>query len=59
SWHATPDVVAAAIVRGIERRASRVNAVPWQTAATVLAEWLPGVADRAMASFVTPPKEQQ
>lgn len=59
SWHATPNAVAAAILRGIERRASRVNAVPWQTAATVLAEWLPGVADRAMASFVTPPKEQQ
>ncbi len=59
SWHATPDVVATAILRGIERRASRVNAVPWQTAATVFAEWLPGIADRAMASFVTPPKEQQ
>ena len=59
SWHATPDAVATAILRGIERRASRVNAVPWQTAATVFAEWLPGIADRAMASFVTPPKEQQ
>jgi len=54
-WHAKPDRVAAAILRGIERRASRVNAVPWQTAATVLAEWLPSLADRAMSSFVTPP----
>jgi len=55
-WHAKPDSVAAAILRGIERRAARVNAVPWQTATTVLAEWLPSIADRAMASFVTPPK---
>ena len=59
SWHAKPDAVAGAILRGIERRASRVNAVPWQTAATVLGEWLPGLADRAMASFVTRPKEKQ
>jgi short-subunit dehydrogenase len=58
SWHATPAAVAAVILRGIEHRASRVNAVPWQTAATVLAEWLPGIADRAMASFVTAPKEE-
>ncbi len=55
SWHAKPDAVAAAVLRGIEHRAPRVNAVPWQTAATALGEWLPGLADRAMASFVTPP----
>ncbi|HTV93154.1 MAG TPA: SDR family NAD(P)-dependent oxidoreductase [Verrucomicrobiae bacterium] len=55
SWHAKPDAVAAAILRGIEHRAPRVNAVPWQTAATALGEWLPGLADRVMASFVTPP----
>lgn len=54
SWHAKPDAVAAAILRGIERRAARINAVPWQTAATVFGEWFPGIADRAMASFVTP-----
>jgi len=54
SWHAKPDAVAAAVLRGIEHRASRVNAVPWQTAATVLGEWLPGVADRALASLVRP-----
>jgi short-subunit dehydrogenase len=58
AWHAKPDAVAAAILRGIERRASRVNAVPWQTTITVLGEWLPALADRAMASFVTPPKEE-
>lgn len=59
SWHATPDAVAATILRGVERRASRVNAVPWQTVATVLGEWLPGIADRAMASLVTPPRKEQ
>ncbi len=54
AWHAKPDGVAAAILRGIERRVARVNAVPWQTAATVLGEWLPALADAAMASLVTP-----
>ncbi|HTZ55252.1 MAG TPA: SDR family NAD(P)-dependent oxidoreductase [Candidatus Acidoferrum sp.] len=58
-WHATPDGVATAVLRGIERRAARVNAVPWQTATTVFGEWLPALADRAMASFVTPPKEER
>ncbi|HTX56649.1 MAG TPA: SDR family NAD(P)-dependent oxidoreductase [Candidatus Acidoferrales bacterium] len=57
-WHAKPDAVAAAIMRGIERRASRVNAVPWQTAMTALGEWLPGIADRAIGSIVTPPSEE-
>jgi short-subunit dehydrogenase len=59
SWHAKPDAVAATILRAIERRASRVNAVPWQTAMTVLGEWLPALADRAMSAFVTPPKEER
>ncbi|HTU69486.1 MAG TPA: SDR family NAD(P)-dependent oxidoreductase [Candidatus Baltobacteraceae bacterium] len=58
-WHATPERVAAAILGGIERRAARVNAVPWQTAATVLGEWLPALADRAMVSLVTQPKEER
>jgi len=56
-WHGKPDPVAAAILRGIENRAMRVNAVPWQTAATVFAEWFPSLADRAMSTFVTPPAE--
>lgn len=55
SWHAKPDAVAAAILRGIERRASRVNAVGWQTAGTVFGEWFPFIADAAMAKLVTPP----
>ncbi len=55
-WHAKPDTVAARILRGIERRAARVNAVPWQTAATVCAEWLPSLADAAMSKLVTKPR---
>lgn len=55
SWHATPERVAAAILRGIERRAARVNAVWWQTAGTVAGEWFPALADAAMAQLVTPP----
>lgn len=55
AWHAKPKQVASAVLRGIDRRVSRVNAVWWQTAATVLGEWLPVIADAAMASLVTPP----
>jgi short-subunit dehydrogenase len=55
SWHATPEIVANAVLRGIERRASRVNAVWWQTAGTVAGEWFPALADAAMAQLVTPP----
>lgn len=55
SWHARPDAVAKAILRGIEKRASRVNAVAWQTAGTVAGEWFPALADAAMANLVTPP----
>ncbi len=54
-WHATPERVAARILRGISRRAARVNAVGWQTAGTVLGEWFPSLADAAMSSLVTPP----
>lgn len=55
SWHAKPDRVARAILRGIERRSARVNAVAWQTAGTIFGEWFPGVADAAMKTLVTPP----
>ncbi len=54
-WHAKPDGVARAILHGIERRASRVNAVWWQTVGTVAGEWFPALADAAMAQLVTPP----
>jgi short-subunit dehydrogenase len=54
-WIAQPDAVAARILRGIERRSARVNAQPWQTAATVIGEWLPGLTDAVVASFVAQP----
>jgi short-subunit dehydrogenase len=46
---ASPDRVARAILRGVGRRAATVNAVPWQTAGTVLGEWLATFADPAIA----------
>jgi short-subunit dehydrogenase len=54
-WHGKPEHVAARILRGIERRSSRVNASPIQTAGTVFGEWFPAIADVAMSSLVTPP----
>ena len=50
-----PDRVARTILRGIERRARRINATPWQTAAVVIGEWFPGVADAAMQRIVDAP----
>jgi short-subunit dehydrogenase len=41
----SPQHAARAIMRGIARRSAVVNAVPWQTAFTVLAEWLGPLAD--------------
>ena len=57
SWHAKPEGVARAILRGIDRRSSRVNAVWWQTVGTVAGEWFPLLADAAMAQLVTPPTQ--
>jgi short-subunit dehydrogenase len=45
----SPQRVARAILRGIERRAATVNAVPWQTAGTVAGELLATLADPAIA----------
>ncbi len=42
---ASPERVAAAILRGIRRRSATVNAVPWQTAGTVAIEWAAALAD--------------
>lgn len=52
--HVPVEGVARRILHGIERRASRVNAVPWQTAATVLAEWLPSLTDIALRRIPAP-----
>ena len=41
----SPERVARAILRALRRRAAVVNAVPWQTAFTTLAEWSGALAD--------------
>jgi short-subunit dehydrogenase len=51
---ASPDRVAHAILRGIARRSAVVNAVGWQTAGTVLGEWLGTLADPIVISRFTP-----
>jgi short-subunit dehydrogenase len=40
-----PDGVARAILRGVRRRSAVVNAVPWQTAFSIAAEWFGALAD--------------
>ncbi len=47
---ASPEHVARAILRGIRRRSAVVNAVPWQTAVTVLGEWFGSLADPLIIS---------
>lgn len=56
--HAHPDAVARKILGAIERRAPRVNAVPWQTLGTVVAEWFPRIADAALPHIVAKPAPQ-
>ena len=58
SLHANPDAVARRILRAIERRAARVNAVPWQVVGTVIGEWFPAVADLAMSRIVAQPAQK-
>jgi short-subunit dehydrogenase len=41
----TPERAAAAILRGITRRAATVNAIPWQTAGTIFGELVGTLAD--------------
>lgn len=52
---AQPEGVARNILRGLQRRAARINAVPWQTAFVVLAEWFPALGDAMMARIVDAP----
>jgi len=42
---ASPQRVARAILRGIERRRAVVNAVPWQTLGTTIGEWFGTLSD--------------
>jgi short-subunit dehydrogenase len=47
---ASPERIARAILGGIRRRSAVVNAVPWQTAGTVLGEWFGTLADSLIIS---------
>jgi hypothetical protein len=49
----SPERVARAILRGIERRPAVVNAVPWQTAFTVLGEGLGTLTDPIVTRLYT------
>jgi hypothetical protein len=51
---ATPEYVARAILRGIDRRSAVVNAVWWQTAGTIAIEWLGVWADSLLGSAIPP-----
>lgn len=43
--------VARKIVHAFSSRPTRINAVPWQTAAVVAAEWVPALTDLVLAKF--------
>jgi len=49
-----PEVVARAIVRGMEKRPWRVLAVPWHTVGAILGEWFPRMADRSISKNPPP-----
>ncbi|HVR47127.1 MAG TPA: SDR family NAD(P)-dependent oxidoreductase [Candidatus Binatia bacterium] len=54
----TPQRVARAILRGIDRRAAVVHAVPWQSAGTVLGESLGTLADPIIVGTFTPKRTE-
>ncbi len=51
-----PDRVARAMLRGIERKARVVNAVPLHSFAIMLGEWFPPITDAAIARAVAVPE---
>jgi len=53
---ASPEHVARAILRGIARRSTRVNAVPLHTAGAALGEWFGKLADGFIISRLSPRK---
>jgi short-subunit dehydrogenase len=53
---ASPQRVARAMLRGIDRRARVVNAVPLHALAAMLGEFFPGTTDRAMKKLVARPE---
>jgi short-subunit dehydrogenase len=54
---ASPQRVARAILRGIERRSAVVSGVPWQSAGTALGEMLGTLLDRTIVTRFTPQPE--
>jgi NAD(P)-dependent dehydrogenase (short-subunit alcohol dehydrogenase family) len=54
----SPAHVAKRILNATRKRPRRVNAVPWQTAAVVLGEWLPRIADLVISRVVDKPAAQ-
>ncbi len=52
----TPERVARAMLRGIERRARVVNAVPLHALGATLGEWFPRISDAAIARCVAVPE---
>ncbi|HEY6325422.1 MAG TPA: SDR family NAD(P)-dependent oxidoreductase [Candidatus Cybelea sp.] len=55
---ASPQRVARAILRGIDRRSAVVHAVPWQSAGTVLGEALGTLADPLIVKVFTPKRAE-
>jgi short-subunit dehydrogenase len=51
---ASPERVAARILRAIEKRPKTVNAVWWHTLLAMLGEWFHGMTDRSMRSMPEP-----
>jgi short-subunit dehydrogenase len=54
-----PERVARAMLRGIERRARVVNAVPTHALGAMLGEWFPRLTDAAIARVVAVPEKPQ
>jgi short-subunit dehydrogenase len=55
---ASPERVARAILRGIDRRSAVVHAVPWQSAGTVLGESLGTLVDPIIVGTFTPKRTE-
>lgn len=51
----SPERVAVAVLRGIEHRRAVVNAVPWQTAGSILGEWCATLADPSISRMTPRP----
>lgn len=54
-----PERVARAMLRGIERRARVVNAIPIHALGAMLGEFFPGISDRAIEKVVAKPEREE